>query len=89
MRKLCCIAIFALAGCQSQQVVDFDTALLQTRGPVAIDVQSFAGNVAIIVDPSIVGTQVQATQLDIGLDEVPERIVHMKCATNIETGTFS
>jgi predicted regulator of Ras-like GTPase activity (Roadblock/LC7/MglB family) len=86
MRKLCFIAILALAGCQSQQVVDFDTALLPTRGPVAIDVQSFAGNVTIIADPSIVGTQVQATQLELGLDEVPERSVHMTCSTTIETG---
>ncbi|MBC8201531.1 MAG: DUF4097 family beta strand repeat protein [Planctomycetes bacterium] len=86
MRKICFIAILALAGCQSQQVVDFDTALLQTRGPVAIDIQSFAGNVTVIVDPSIVGTQVQATQLEIGLEEVPERSAHMTCSTNIETG---
>jgi DUF4097 and DUF4098 domain-containing protein YvlB len=86
MKKLCFIAILVLAGCQSQQVVNFNVATLATSGPVAIDVQSFAGNVTIIVDPSVVGTLVQATQLEIGLDGVPERNVHMTCTTNVETG---
>jgi|TARA_B100000959_G_C14925295_1_gene601270 hypothetical protein len=86
MKKLCCIAMFVLVGCQSQQVVNFNTATLQTRGPVEIDVQSFGGDVTIIVDETVEGTQVFANQLELGTDGVPEPNVQMVCNTNIETG---
>ncbi len=78
--------MFLLASCQSPQVVNFNTATLDTQGPVAIDVQSFGGDVTIVVDPTVVGTQVIANQLEIGVDGVAERNVHMTCTTNIETG---
>jgi hypothetical protein len=86
MKKLCYITIYLLAGCQSQQVVNFNTAMLPTRGPVAIDVQSFGGDVTVLVDETVEGTQVFANQLELGTDGVPERNVQMVCTTNIETG---
>ncbi len=75
-----------MAGCQSQQVVQFNTEKLDTRGPVSIQVDSFGGDVSIIVDPTVVGTEVTVNQLEVGQNGLPERNVQMHCATQIERG---
>jgi hypothetical protein len=86
MNKLCSILFLAIAGCQSQQVVQFNTEILDTRGPVSIQVDSFGGDVTIIVDPTVVGTVVTANQLEVGQNGLPERNAQMRCATQIESG---
>ncbi len=86
MKKICLISMLALAGCQSQQVVNYKATNLPTVGPVEIDVQSFSGDVKIIVDPTVVGTVVTAMQLEDSIDEVPLARAKMRCTTEIETG---
>jgi len=87
MKKLCFIAILSLASCQSQQVINYKATNLSTVGPVAIDVQSFSGNIKIISDPTVVGTVVTAMQLEENLDETSLSSAKMRCTTEIETGT--
>ena len=86
MKKICLISMLALAGCKSQQVVEFDSATLATSGPVEVNVHSFGGNVTIIVDSTVRGTIVSATQIEDGDGELPDAVPRMRCTTEIETG---
>jgi hypothetical protein len=86
MKKICLISMLALAGCKSQQVVEFDSATLATSGPVEVNVHSFGGNVTIIVDSTVRGTIVSATQFEDGAGELPDAVPRMRCTTEIETG---
>jgi hypothetical protein len=86
MKKICFIAILALAGCQSQQILHFDNAVLATEGPVEINVQLFRGNVTIIADPSVIGTVVTAKQIEESAGELPSDAPKMQCTTEIEMG---
>ncbi len=86
MFRICFTVLFFLAGCQSTQVVDLNTANLNTRGPVSIDVQTFAGTVTIIADPTVLGTVVSANQYEDGLGAVPVAKLYMKTTTYVEKG---
>ena len=84
MNKLCFITALTLGGCQTTQVVEFDTTTLETSGPVAVVVSSFGGDVTIIADPTVLRTTVWARQLELGLGEIPMPSLHMECATYVE-----
>jgi len=85
MKKLCFIAILALAGCQSPQVVEYTSAHLATSGPVEISVRSFGGSVTVIADPMVIGTVVSAKQIERGNSEIPIAEPKIECTTEIKT----
>ncbi|MAI67623.1 MAG: hypothetical protein CMJ26_07080 [Phycisphaerae bacterium] len=86
MKKICFIAILALAGCQSQHIVHFANANLATQGPVEINVESFRGNISIIADPTVAGTVVTAKQVEEHANGLPTAEPKMQCTTKIEMG---
>ncbi|MBL6998137.1 MAG: hypothetical protein ISR75_06850 [Phycisphaerales bacterium] len=86
MFRISFIAIFCLASCRSTQVVNLNTANLSTRGPVAVDVQTFGGTVTIIADPTVSGTVVSANQYEEGVGAVPVAKLYMKTSATVEKG---
>ena len=84
MFRFSLIALFFLAGCRATQVVHLDTVTLKANGPVAVNVNSFGGNVTILGDPSINGVVVSANQHEDGVGTVPVAKLYMNCTTHIE-----
>lgn len=86
MFRISFLFIFLLTSCQSTQVVDLNSLLLDTNGPVAINVHSFGGTVTIVADPEIGGTFISANQYEEGLGAVPIARLYMEVSTTIEHG---
>ncbi len=64
MKRFCFLLIFLFAGCKSHQVLDLGTANLNTIGPASIEVNSFGGNITIVVDATLNSAKVQVAQRD-------------------------
>jgi hypothetical protein len=88
MFRFCLIPLFVLAGCQSAQVVNLNTATIETNGPVAVHVESFGGGVYIIADSEIVGTTVSAVQYEEGIESIPEATPKIHVSTYVKSGVL-
>jgi len=88
MNRICFIVIFALIGCRTSQSLQLPSTTLQTGGPVELDVQSFAGDVTVIVDPRMTGVTVSVAQRDVGnqVPEVPNQITFSAVVEKGELG---
>ncbi len=58
---LICV-FFVASGCSTKQVMTFPQRTLETAGPIAVDVQSFAGDVTVIVDESLQNATIDVVQ---------------------------
>ncbi len=58
---LICV-FFALSGCSTKQVMTFPQRTLEIAGPIAVNVESFAGNVTVIVDESLQNATIDVIQ---------------------------
>ncbi|MEE2819513.1 MAG: DUF4097 family beta strand repeat-containing protein [Planctomycetota bacterium] len=80
---LICVFI-ALSGCSTKQVMTFPKRTLETAGPIAVDVQSFAGDVTIIVDETIQDATIDVVQRIEGFEENEDPVKRIDWTSRID-----
>ena len=80
---LICV-FFVASGCSSKQVMTFPQRTLETAGPVAVDIQSFAGDVTVIVDESLQNATIDVVQRIEAYPEHEEPVKQIDWTTSID-----